>query len=97
MRTGEIRVLLPDVLAPVAGGTRELSVPGAEGLTVGTLLDVLGARFPVLERRIRDETGAVRRFVNIYVDGEDIRGLDRQHSGVSPGAEVLIIQSIAGG
>lgn len=97
MRTGEIRVLLPDVLAPTTGGERELSVPAAEGLTVGSLLDGLGARFPVLERRIRDETGTVRRFVNIYVDGEDIRGLDRQHSEVSPGAEVLIIQSIAGG
>ncbi|MER1994904.1 MAG: MoaD/ThiS family protein [Arthrobacter sp.] len=97
MTTGEIRVLLPDVLAPAAGGSRELSIPGAQGLTVGSLLDGLGQRFPVLERRIRDETGTVRRFVNIYVDGEDIRGLDRQHSEVSPGAEVLIIQSIAGG
>ncbi|MEB7502935.1 MoaD/ThiS family protein [Arthrobacter koreensis] len=95
--TGEIRILLPDVLAPAAGGTRELSVPGADGLTVGSLLDGLGVRFPVLERRIRDETGTVRRFVNIYVDGQDIRALDRQHSAVSPGAEVMILQSIAGG
>ena len=97
MTAGEIRVLLPDVLAPAAGGTRELSVPGTAGLTVGSLLDGLGTRFPVLERRIRDETGTVRRFVNIYVDGQDIRGLDRQHSAVSPGAEVMILQSIAGG
>ena len=85
MTAGEIRVLLPDVLAPAAGGTRELSVPGTAGLTVGSLLDGLGSRFPVLERRIRDETGTVRRFVNIYVDGQDIRGLDRQHSAVVPG------------
>ena len=97
MTAGEIRVLLPDVLAPAAGGTRELSVPGTAGLTVGSLLDGLGSRFPVLERRIRDETGTVRRFVNIYVDGEDIRGLDRQHSAVGPGSEVMILQSIAGG
>ncbi|MGW9404247.1 MoaD/ThiS family protein [Arthrobacter sp. NPDC055585] len=97
MTEGEIRVLLPDVLAPAAGGTRELSVPGAAGMTVGSLLDGLSDRFPVLERRIRDETGTVRRFVNIYIDGEDIRGLDRQHSEVSPGAEVMILQSIAGG
>ena len=97
MTGSEIRVLLPDVLAPAAGGTRVLSVPGTDGLTVGSLLDGLGARFPVLERRVRDETGAVRRFVNIYVDGEDIRGLDRQHSEVSPGSEVIILQSIAGG
>lgn len=93
----EVRIVLPEVLAAAAGGTRELSVPGEAGLTVGSLLDGLGSRFPVLERRIRDEQGTVRRFVNIYVDGEDIRGLDRQHSEVSPGAKVLILQSIAGG
>lgn len=97
MTGGVVRILLPDVLAPAAGGTRELSVPGTDGLTVGSLLDGLGVRFPVLERRIRDETGTVRRFVNIYVDGQDIRVLDRQHSAVSPGAEVMILQSIAGG
>ncbi|MBF4994532.1 MoaD/ThiS family protein [Arthrobacter gandavensis] len=97
MSGAEVRVLLPDVLAAAAGGTRELRVPGAAGLTVGSLLDGLGIRYPVLERRIRDERGDVRRFVNIYVDGEDIRGLERQHSEVGPGAEVLILQSIAGG
>ncbi|WP_312178770.1 MoaD/ThiS family protein [Arthrobacter sp.] len=97
MSAGEVRVLLPEVLASTAEGHRELTLPGSEGLTVGTLLDGLGARYPVLERRIRDETGTVRRFVNIYIDGQDIRGLDRQRSAVGPGSEVLILQSIAGG
>lgn len=97
MPSGEIRVLLPAVLAPSAGGKSELSVPAGDGLTVGTLLDGLGDRFPVLGRRIRDETGLVRKFVNIYVNGEDIRSLDRLHSPVAPGSEVLVLQSIAGG
>ena len=97
MTAGDVRVLLPEVLAATAEGQRELALPGSEGQTVRTLLDTLGARYPVLERRLRDETGAVRRFVNIYLDGQDIRGLDRQDSVVGAGAEVMILQSIAGG
>lgn len=97
MTAGEVRVLLPEVLASTAEGQRELTLPGSERLTVGTLLDVLGARYPLLGRRIRDETGIVRRFVNIYIDGQDIRDLNRQDSVVGAGAEVMIVQSIAGG
>jgi len=97
MTAGEVRVLLPEVLASTAGGQRELRLPGSDGLTVGSLLDAIGRRFPVLERRIRDETGAVRRYVNIYIDGQDIRGLDRQDSLLGAGSEVMVLQSIAGG
>ena len=97
MTAADVRVLLPEILAATAGGRRELTLPGSAGLTVGALLDAVGSRYPVLGRRIRDETGTVRRFVNIYVNGEDIRGLEQQHSPVGPGAEVLILQSVAGG
>ncbi|GAA1111997.1 hypothetical protein GCM10009582_06980 [Arthrobacter flavus] len=48
-------------------------------------------------RRIRDETGALRRYVNVYVDGEDVRRLAGLSTPVPPGAEVMIIQSVAGG
>ncbi|MBD8042469.1 MoaD/ThiS family protein [Arthrobacter sp. Sa2BUA2] len=97
MTAGEVRVLLPEVLAATAEGQRELTLSGADGLTVGSLLDALALRYPVLERRIRDETGMLRRYVNIYIDGQDIRGLDRQDSVLGSGAEVLVLQSIAGG
>ncbi|MBD7994805.1 MoaD/ThiS family protein [Arthrobacter sp. Sa2CUA1] len=97
MTAGEVRVLLPEILAATADGQRELTLPGSEGLTVRSLLTAIGARYPVLERRIRDETGTVRRYVNIYIDGQDIRGLNRQDSVVGAGAEVMVLQSIAGG
>ena len=48
-------------------------------------------------RRLRDETGTLRRYVNIYVNGEEIRRLQGLDTEVAPGQEVLIIQSVAGG
>ena len=67
-----VQVVLPGVLADMVGGARHLDVQPAGG-TLGDLLDELAAQHPVLGRRIRDETGRVRRFVNVYVDGEDVR------------------------
>jgi molybdopterin converting factor small subunit len=51
----------------------------------------------VLGRRIRDETGALRRYVNVYVDGEDVRLLGGVSTEVAPGQEIQILQSVAGG
>lgn len=95
-----VRVVLPGALAPLAGGARALDVdpavePGAG--TVGGLLDVLAARHPMLGRRLRDETGAVRRFVNVYVDGEDARWNGALAAAVPDGALVQILPSVAGG
>ena len=70
-----VQLLLPGVLADLAGGSRHLDVE-VPGSTVGDLLDCLAAVHPMLARRIRDETGTVRRFVNVYVDGEDVRYSD---------------------
>ena len=89
-------MVLPGVLADLAGGTKHLDVDPA-GSTLADLLDELAARHPRLGRRIRDETGQVRRFVNIYVDGDDVRfgrGLDTE---VRDGAEVQVLPSVAGG
>lgn len=66
-------------------------------MSVGKLLDAVTADFTVLGRRLRDETGALRRFVNIYVDGDDVRRLQGLATEVRPGQEVLVIQSVAGG
>jgi molybdopterin synthase sulfur carrier subunit len=57
----------------------------------------LAAEHPVFDRRVRDETGALRRHVNVYVDGEEIRRLSGLQTPVSAGAEVMVIQSVAGG
>ncbi|MBM7807931.1 molybdopterin converting factor small subunit [Geodermatophilus bullaregiensis] len=94
--TGGVEVLLPGVLADLAGGLRRLEVRPAEATLAG-LLDALGAEHPVLERRIRDEAGALRRFVNVYVDGEDVRFTGGLAAAVPGGAVVQVLPSVAGG
>ena len=87
---------LPSVLADLAGGERTISVSPADA-TVAGLLDAVAREHPVLVRRIRDETGALRRFVNVYVDGEDVRHLDGLGTPVPRGGVVDVLPSIAGG
>jgi len=96
--TMNVRLGLPATLADLVGGRRELciSVDG-EQATVGQVLDVVGGVHPVLERRIRDETGGLRRYVNVYADGVDIRALQTEQTSLSDGAHVLVIPSVAGG
>ncbi len=91
-----VQVLLPGVLATLAGGARHLEVE-PQGETLGDLLDALAAEHPTLCRRIRDETGAVRRFVNVYVDGDDVRFQGGLATKVRNGAEVQVLPSVAGG
>jgi molybdopterin converting factor small subunit len=92
-----IRVLVPRLLAECTGGQRELALPGAGPSTAGAVLDLVAADHPVFDRRVRDETGALRRHVNLYVDGEDVRRLQGLATPVHPDAEVMVIQSVAGG
>jgi molybdopterin converting factor small subunit len=91
-----VQVLLPGVLASLAGGEKHLDVQPA-GETLGDLLDALAADHPMLARRIRDETGQVRRFVNVYVDGDDVRFQGGLKTPVRDGAEVQVLPSVAGG
>jgi len=91
-----VEVLLPGALASAAGGARRLEVDLAAG-TVAELLDALAATHPLLGRRLRDETGALRRFVNVYVDGEDVRWDGGLAAAVPDGAVVQVLPSVAGG
>ena len=91
-----VEVVLPGVLADLAGGSKHLELQPS-GETLGDLLDTMAAQYPLLGRRIRDETGAVRRFVNVYVDGEDIRFTDGLDTPVADGREVQILPAVAGG
>ncbi|MBN1091976.1 MoaD/ThiS family protein [Blastococcus sp. TML/M2B] len=91
-----VQVVLPGVLADLAGGAKHLDVEPAGG-TLGGLLDVLAAEHPALGRRIRDETGQVRRFVRVFVDGEDVRWQGGLAAAVPDGAVVQVLPSIAGG
>ena len=61
------------------------------------LIDVIEGQYPGLKERICDETGELRRFVNVYVNGEDVRFLSGLQTTLEPGAEVSIVPAVAGG
>ena len=65
--------------------------------TVGDLIKELQARFPGIQERLVDDKGEIRRFVNVYVNEEDIRFLNNQQTPLKDGDEVSIIPAIAGG
>jgi len=88
-----VRVKIPTQLRSATEGEATASV---EGTTVGEVLDSLYTRFGELRSRIAED-GGLRRFVNVYVDGEDIRFLDGLETQVSDGDEVTILPAVAGG
>jgi molybdopterin converting factor small subunit len=87
---------LPTILADVVEGRRALEVDPTPP-TVRAMFDALAASHPALERRVRDERGDLRRFVNVYVGDDDVRHLDGQATALTDGAEVWILPSVAGG
>ena len=93
----EVTVLVPRLLQPLVGGCGNLQLDVGEGASVQELLDAIALEFPVFDRRLRDETGTLRRYVNIYVDGDDVRRGAGLQSKVVAGQELMIIQSVAGG
>jgi molybdopterin converting factor small subunit len=92
-----VEVLLPGALGDLIGGTRRLDMDLPEPATVGGLLAAVGDEHPALLRRLCDETGSLRRFVNVYVDGDDVRRDRGLQTAVSDGSTVQILPSVAGG
>jgi molybdopterin converting factor small subunit len=92
-----VTVLIPTLLRQFVEDRSTVEVPLDAPTPVSAVLDALADGRPVFARRIRDETGALRRYVNVYVDGEDVRRADGLATPVVPGSEVMIIQSVAGG
>jgi molybdopterin synthase sulfur carrier subunit len=90
-------VRLPRMLADCTGGRTSVVLDLAAPVTVAALLDALAADHPVFDRRVRDETGALRRFVNVYVGGDEVRRLSGLATEVPAGCEVMVVQSVAGG
>ncbi len=89
-----VTVKIPTQLRAAAEGASEAEVDGA---TVEQVLEQLFERFTELRGRIADDHGSLRRFVNIYVGGEDIRFLDGLQTAVKDGGEVTILPAVAGG
>jgi sulfur-carrier protein len=89
-----VTVKLPTQLRDAAGGA---TAAQADGGTVGEVLEGLYAQHGELRERISDGGGGVRRFVNVYLRGEDIRFLDGVDTAVSDGDEITILPAVAGG
>ena len=89
-----VTVKLPTQLRAVAGNAIEAQV---DGRTVGEVLDDLYAQHAELRERIADDGGGLRRFVNVYLGGEDIRFLDGLETAVADGDELTILPAVAGG
>ena len=89
-----VTVKIPTQLRTVTGGDSETQVE--EASTVGDVLDGLYDRYDGLHDRIAED-GGLRRFVNVYVGGEDIRFLDGLETSVEDGDEVTILPAVAGG
>ncbi|HEY3018821.1 MAG TPA: ubiquitin-like small modifier protein 1 [Solirubrobacteraceae bacterium] len=87
-------VKLPTQLRDATGGQAEVT---GEGGTVGEVLESLYRQFEPLRERLTDGEGGLRRFVNVYVGGEDIRFLDGLDTRVEDGAELNVLPAVAGG
>jgi molybdopterin synthase sulfur carrier subunit len=83
---------------PLRKLTNELDIVQSDGTaTVAQLIDDLERQYPGLRERLCDETGELRRFVNVYVNGEDVRFLSGLQTQLATGAEVSIVPAVAGG
>jgi sulfur-carrier protein len=89
-----VKVKLPTQLRDAVGGQSTID---AQGETVGEVLDSVFESHGELRERLSDDDGALRRFVNVYVGGEDIRFGEGLETPVSDGAEVQILPAVAGG
>jgi molybdopterin synthase sulfur carrier subunit len=89
-----VSVRIPTILRTYTGGA---SVVEADGDTLTGVLSDLDARFPGIRARVVDDTGALRRFVNVYVNDDDVRFADGLATSIGDGSTVSVIPAVAGG
>ena len=89
-----IKVLLPNAFQKHTNGAKEIESKAAN---LPQLIEEIEVSFPALKQHLRDNDGQVRRFINFYVNDEDIRFLGNEKYSFKDGDEVLVIPSIAGG
>ncbi len=89
-----INVLVPTPLRSFTGGEGKVVVAGSN---VAEVFDALEVRYPGIGERLRDDSGHIRRFVNIFVNGRNVREIDGAATALSPGDELGIIPAMAGG
>ena len=89
-----VRVRIPTPLRSATDGTAEVSSDAAD---VAGVINELETRYPAIRGRLRDESGALRRFVNLYVNGEDVRFKNGLDTSLTAGDELSIVPAVAGG
>jgi len=89
-----VTVRIPTPLRKLTGGADEVAVDGAN---IGDVIENLEAAHPGLKARLCDDAGEIRRFVNVYVNDEDVRFLEGRGTALKDGDEVSIVPAIAGG
>lgn len=89
-----ILIRIPTPLRTLTGGASEVAL---EGTSLEDLIHRLEERFPGTRERLCDEKGQLRRFINIYVNGEDVRFLEGLATALRTGDEVSIVPAVAGG
>jgi len=95
---GQVTVRVPGALREFSGGERQVVVDVPAGdPSVAAVLDLLSRSHPALERRIRDETGALREHVNVFVGSDNVRDLDRLSTVIPAGAELIVLPAVSGG
>ena len=90
-----VKVKIPTPLRGLTNNQDTVSADGAS--TIGEAIQNLEQQFPGMRERLLDDTGELRRFVNIYVNGEDIRFLDGLSTSIKAGDELSIVPAVAGG
>ncbi|MBW3536548.1 MAG: MoaD family protein [Actinobacteria bacterium] len=89
-----VTIKLPTVLRPHTGGEKQVEAAGG---TVGEVIGDLVDRFPALEDQLFESEKSLRRFVNVYLNDDDIRYVGGLEAGVSDGDRVTILPAVAGG
>jgi MoaD family protein len=89
-----VKIRIPTQLRSLTNESGEVE---ASGMTVGELLADLNAKHPGIKERILDDSGSLRRFVNVYLNDEDVRFLNGLATEVPEGAQLSIIPAVAGG
>jgi len=89
-----LKIAIPTPLRRVTGDADTVEVHAG---TVGEIIDALENQYPGFRARLCEQNGELRRFINIYVNGEDVRFLDNLATPVADGADVSIVPAIAGG
>jgi molybdopterin synthase sulfur carrier subunit len=89
-----VNVRIPTPLRKLTG---EMDVVSGDGGTLTSCIESLEEQFPGLKERLCDEAGELRRFVNVYVNGEDVRFLAGMATALKAGDEVSIVPAVAGG